>query len=135
MIPASPTCCQGKPSTNASIRTTHALTILRAGVKDNVIPRTAEAFVPDPYGGQSGARLYKTGDVGRYRADGTIEWTPGQPLPVAAVAGEDIGTPCISVNGVGFFGPVFTPAPRGEDAARVWDGCLALVSHHGFYEL
>ncbi|WJZ68027.1 mycothiol-dependent nitroreductase Rv2466c family protein [Kocuria rosea] len=52
-----------------------------------------------------------------------------------AVAGEDIGTPCISVNGVGFFGPVFTPAPRGEDAARVWDGCLALVSHHGFYEL
>src|SRR5690606_34908747 len=29
-----------------------------------------------------------------------------------AVAGQDIGTPCISVNGVGFFGPVFTPAPK-----------------------
>lgn len=34
-----------KPATNAVIRTTHALTVVRAGVKDNVIPRTAEAFV------------------------------------------------------------------------------------------
>lgn len=34
-----------KPATNAVIRTTHALTIVRAGVKDNVIPRTAEAYV------------------------------------------------------------------------------------------
>jgi carboxypeptidase PM20D1 len=34
-----------KPSTNASIRTTYAVTMLRAGVKDNVIPRTAEAYV------------------------------------------------------------------------------------------
>ena len=52
-----------------------------------------------------------------------------------AVAGEDIGTPCIAVNGVGFFGPVFTPAPTGEDAARIWDGSLALASYPGFYEL
>jgi amino acid adenylation domain-containing protein len=36
--------------------------------------RTAEAFVPDPYGGRSGARLYRTGDVGRYLSDGTIEF-------------------------------------------------------------
>lgn len=52
-----------------------------------------------------------------------------------AVAGEDVGTPCIAVNGVGFFGPVFTPAPTGEDAARIWDGSLALASYPGFYEL
>lgn len=52
-----------------------------------------------------------------------------------AVAGEDIGTPCIAVNGVGFFGPVFTPAPKGEEAARIWDGALALASYPGFYEL
>ena len=52
-----------------------------------------------------------------------------------AVAGQDIGTPCIAVNGVGFFGPVFTPAPKGEEAGRVWDGALALASYPGFYEL
>jgi acyl carrier protein len=36
--------------------------------------QTAERFVPDPYGGQTGARLYRTGDVGRYRADGVLEY-------------------------------------------------------------
>jgi amino acid adenylation domain len=35
---------------------------------------TAERFVPDPYSGQPGARLYKTGDLARYRADGSIEF-------------------------------------------------------------
>lgn len=34
-----------KPSTNATLRTTTAVTILRAGVKDNVLPITAEALV------------------------------------------------------------------------------------------
>lgn len=52
-----------------------------------------------------------------------------------AVAGQDIGTPCIAVNGVGFFGPVFTPAPKGEEAGKVWDGALALASYPGFYEI
>ncbi|MGP3963942.1 amino acid adenylation domain-containing protein [Nonomuraea sp. 3N208] len=35
--------------------------------------RTAEQFVPDPYG-PPGARLYRTGDQARYRADGEIEF-------------------------------------------------------------
>ena len=52
-----------------------------------------------------------------------------------AVAGQDIGTPCIAVNGTGFFGPVFTPAPKGEEAARIWDAALTLASYPGFYEL
>jgi arthrofactin-type cyclic lipopeptide synthetase C len=34
---------------------------------------TAERFVPDPFG-EPGSRMYKTGDLGRWRADGTIEY-------------------------------------------------------------
>src|SRR5689334_22798818 len=35
---------------------------------------TATRFVPDPYSGVAGARLYRTGDVGRYRANGELEY-------------------------------------------------------------
>ncbi len=34
---------------------------------------TAGRFVPDPFSGQPGARLYRTGDVGRWRRSGRIE--------------------------------------------------------------
>ena len=35
---------------------------------------TAEKFVPDPFSGQAGARLYRSGDLVRYRADGAVEY-------------------------------------------------------------
>ena len=35
---------------------------------------TREKFVPDPFRATPGARLYKTGDLARYWADGTIEF-------------------------------------------------------------
>ncbi|HYO90242.1 MAG TPA: amino acid adenylation domain-containing protein [Pyrinomonadaceae bacterium] len=35
---------------------------------------TAERFVPDPFDIQGGARLYRTGDVGRWLPDGNIEF-------------------------------------------------------------
>jgi amino acid adenylation domain-containing protein len=35
---------------------------------------TAERFLPHPFSEVAGARLYKTGDLGRYRPDGTIEF-------------------------------------------------------------
>jgi amino acid adenylation domain-containing protein len=35
---------------------------------------TAERFIADPFTGNADARLYKTGDAARYRADGTIEY-------------------------------------------------------------
>jgi natural product biosynthesis luciferase-like monooxygenase protein/FkbM family methyltransferase len=36
--------------------------------------RTAERFVPDPFSKQLGARLYKTGDLGRFRPDGVLDF-------------------------------------------------------------
>ncbi|MFI6644564.1 amino acid adenylation domain-containing protein [Streptomyces sp. NPDC050504] len=35
---------------------------------------TAERFVPDPFSGVPGARLYRTGDVGRFDASGGLEY-------------------------------------------------------------
>jgi surfactin family lipopeptide synthetase A len=35
---------------------------------------TAERFVQDPFNGKTGARLYKTGDLGRYLPDGNIDF-------------------------------------------------------------
>jgi len=34
---------------------------------------TASRFIPDPFSGRPGARLYRTGDVGRWRRSGRIE--------------------------------------------------------------
>jgi amino acid adenylation domain-containing protein len=35
---------------------------------------TAERFVPDPFGGAPGARLYRSGDEGSYRPDGELRY-------------------------------------------------------------
>ncbi|MGA5823600.1 disulfide bond formation protein DsbA [Kitasatospora sp. NPDC094028] len=56
------------------------------------------------------------------------------------LVGEEVGTPVIAVEGadgdrVAFFGPVVTPAPKGEAAARLWDGTLLVASTPGFYEI
>jgi 2-hydroxychromene-2-carboxylate isomerase len=49
--------------------------------------------------------------------------------------GYEVGTPVISVNGTAVFGPVMSPIPRGEAAARLWDGVLLLSGTDGFFEL
>jgi hypothetical protein len=49
--------------------------------------------------------------------------------------GGDVGTPVIHFNGRAIFGPVVTPAPKGEAAGRLWDGVLLCTGTDGFFEL
>ena len=49
--------------------------------------------------------------------------------------GYEVGTPVISVKGTSIFGPVMSPIPRGEAAARLWDGVLLVAGTDGFFEL
>jgi hypothetical protein len=51
------------------------------------------------------------------------------------LVGMDVGTPVIAVGDVAFFGPVVTPAPKGEAAGLLWDGVLLVAATPGFYEL
>lgn len=49
--------------------------------------------------------------------------------------GLDVGTPVLRIAGTTLFGPVITPAPRGEAAGRLWDGLIAVADTDGFFEL
>lgn len=51
------------------------------------------------------------------------------------LVGEDVGTPIVAFDGTAFFGPVITPAPKGEEAGRLWDGAVLVASYPGFYEI
>jgi hypothetical protein len=41
----------------------------------------------------------------------------------------------VAFNGVAFFGPVVTPAPKGQAAADLWDGAVLVASVPGFFEI
>jgi protein-disulfide isomerase-like protein with CxxC motif len=49
--------------------------------------------------------------------------------------GYEVGTPVISVGDLSIFGPVVSPIPRGEAAARLWDGVMLIAGTDGFFEM
>jgi 2-hydroxychromene-2-carboxylate isomerase len=51
------------------------------------------------------------------------------------LVGDEVGTPVVAVDGVGYFGPVVTPAPTGQAALDLFDGLVLMTRVPGFYEL
>jgi len=49
--------------------------------------------------------------------------------------GSDVGTPVLHVNGMALFGPVISPAPKGEAAGDLFDGFVKVTAYPGFFEL
>jgi hypothetical protein len=76
------------------------------------------------------ADLIEAGDTDRFDEQLRASHKAGIDL-----VGQDVGTPVVSFEGTAFFGPVVTPAPKGEAAGRLWDGCLLVAGTPGFFEL
>ena len=49
--------------------------------------------------------------------------------------GQDVGTPVLHINGKAMFGPVISPAPKGEQAGLLFDGVSLVTATDGFFEL
>ncbi|MGW7294807.1 mycothiol-dependent nitroreductase Rv2466c family protein [Streptomyces xiamenensis] len=98
-------------------------------------PRTKETIVEALEEAGLPVELADAGDTDAYDTALRASHKAGIDL-----VGQDVGTPVIAVPGaegeqIAFFGPVVTPAPKGEAAARLWDGTLLVASTPGFYEI
>jgi predicted DsbA family dithiol-disulfide isomerase len=95
----------------------------RGGQDDAVLAEAlAEVGLP--------ASLLEAADTDRYDDDLRKSHLAGMEL-----VGMEVGTPVISVEGSAFFGPVVTPAPKGEAAGKLWDGVRLVAGTDGFFEL
>jgi 2-hydroxychromene-2-carboxylate isomerase len=96
----------------------------RRGINgDGVLEESlAEAGLP--------ASLLEAADTDRYDDALRKSHLEGMEL-----VGMEVGTPVISVEGTAFFGPVVTPAPKGEAAGKLWDGVRLVAGTDGFFEI
>ncbi|MGA5561568.1 DsbA family protein [Streptomyces platensis] len=95
--------------------------------RETIVDALAEAGLP--------AELADAADSDAYDKELRASHKEGIDL-----VGQEVGTPVIAVPGhdgeqIAFFGPVVTPAPKGEEAAKLWDGTLMVASIPGFYEI
>ena len=85
----------------------------------NLLDMTARAFVPDPFTGRPGDRMYRTGDRGVRRADGEIEFR-GRFDRQTKIRGQrveldEIGSVLSQHPSVDFAVAVASPSPAGEN--------------------
>ncbi len=50
-------------------------------------------------------------------------------------AGGEAGSPVMEYRGVGWFGPVLSPAPKGERAGEVWDDLTRFITRDEVFEV
>ena len=67
--------------------------------------------------------------------DGNDKALRAAQAEVTAAVGDEVGTPVIRVGGMSLFGPVMSPAPKGEEAGKLWDGFVNVLAYPGFFEL
>ena len=69
------------------------------------------------------------------RWDGPIEASTKEGQELAG--GSDVGSPVLAVGQprVGVFGPIVSPAPRGDQAVALLEHVVALASMPAFFEL
>ncbi|KEF06068.1 MULTISPECIES: mycothiol-dependent nitroreductase Rv2466c family protein [Streptomyces] len=99
------------------------------------LPRTKETIAAALEEAGLPASLADAADTDTYDTELRASHKAGIEL-----VGQEVGTPVIAVPGpdgeqIAFFGPVVTPAPKGEQAAQLWDGTLMVASIPGFYEI
>ena len=51
-----------------------------------------------------------------------------------APVGADVGTPILHIGDAGFFGPILSSIPRGEDAVAIFDATVTLAGFAQFHE-
>ncbi len=51
------------------------------------------------------------------------------------LVGDDVGTPVLKIGDAATFGPIVSPAPKGEVAGRLFDAVVTVISTPGFLEL
>ncbi|WP_327320180.1 mycothiol-dependent nitroreductase Rv2466c family protein [Streptomyces sp. NBC_01235] len=76
------------------------------------------------------ASLAKAAHTDAFDADLRASHQAGQEA-----VGEEAGTPVVTVDGVGFFGPVLTSVPKGEEAIRLFQATSTLAGIGAFTEL
>ena len=110
-------------------------TALGTRLHNQGLPRTRETIEAALRDAGLPAELADAADTDRYDERVRASHEEGITL-----VGTEVGTPVIAVPGsdgeqIAFFGPVVTPAPKGEQAAKLWDGTLMVASIPGFYEI